>query len=376
MLAKFSVENYRSFNKKLIINFENIRDYKYNLDSLTNGILGKMLIYGKNASGKSSLGFALFDIVSLLTDKKNGSAFNDDLTFLNADSDKDVARFEYIFKKDNSYITYMYEKKSFTDLTFESLTIDGELIYSYDFMNKVKNFKNLEKIEASHLNFEYFDNNLPILRYIAYNTAQKEDSVVRFIMDFVSRMLWFRSVDSNDYIGYTTGIENLEEWIISHNAIKEFEDFINQMADIQLHLGVATINVPGMPNKLLIEAHKNRPLIFSNIASSGTKSLELFFYWRKYFENVSFLFIDEFDAYYHQELAFNIIKYIKQFSNLQSIFTTHNSSLANNSVTRPDCCFMLENGKLTSFADSTTRELREGHNIEKMLRAGEFNEKS
>ncbi len=37
---------------------------------------------------------------------------------------------------------------------------------------------------------------------------------------------------------------------------------------------------------------------------------------------------------------------------------------------------MLNNGKLTSFADSTQRELREGHNIEKMLRAGEFNAES
>ena len=51
-------------------------------------------------------------------------------------------------------------------------------------------------------------------------------------MDFVSRMLWFRSVDSNDYIGYTTGIENLEEWIISHNAIKEFEGFITLLDKI------------------------------------------------------------------------------------------------------------------------------------------------
>ena len=37
---------------------------------------------------KSNLGLALFDIVEVLTDEKNGMRFNDDLTFLNADSDK------------------------------------------------------------------------------------------------------------------------------------------------------------------------------------------------------------------------------------------------------------------------------------------------
>ena len=140
MLAKFSVENYRSFNKKLIIDFENIRDYKYNLDCLTNGLLGKMLIYGKNASGKSNLGLALFDIVEVLTDKKNGMRFNDDLTFLNADSDKKVASFEYTFKKDDHYIIYTYEKSTFDTLSYESMKIDDLLVYSYDFKSKKKQF--------------------------------------------------------------------------------------------------------------------------------------------------------------------------------------------------------------------------------------------
>ena len=376
MLAKFSVENYRSFNKKLIIDFENIRDYKYNLDCLTNGLLGKMLIYGKNASGKSNLGLALFDIVEVLTDKKNGMRFNDDLTFLNADSDKKVASFEYIFKKDDHYIIYTYEKSTFDTLSYESMKIDDLLVYSYDFKSKKKQFDHLDILNADNLNFDYFENNLPILRYIAYNTSQKEDSIVRFIMDFVSHMLWFRNVNRNEYIGYTTGSEDLEEWIINNNEIKSFETFINKIGDVHLNLGVANVDVPGMPNKILIEKHKNKPLIFSRVSSNGTKALELFFYWGKQLPNVSFLFVDEFDAYYHQELAINIIKYVKKFPNLQAIFTTHNSSLASNSVTRPDCCFMLNNGKLTSFADSTQHELREGHNIEKMLRAGEFNAES
>ena len=114
-------------------------------------------------------------------------------------------------------------------------------------------------------------------------------------------------------------------------------------------------------------------LPFEQIASSGTRALELLFYWSKRFNEVSFLFMDEFDAFYHFALAENVIKYIVNLDNVQTIFTTHNPELASNEILRPDCYYTLRNGKLTSFADSTERELREGHNLGKMLRNGEFN---
>ena len=83
--------------------------------------------------------------------------------------------------------------------------------------------------------------------------------------------------------------------------------------------------------------------------------------------------MDEFDAFYHFELARKVISYVCGFDNMQTVFTTHNSYLASNEVLRPDCYFVLNDGNLTSFADCTDRELREGHNLEKMLRNGEFN---
>ncbi len=101
--------------------------------------------------------------------------------------------------------------------------------------------------------------------------------------------------------------------------------------------------------------------------------MEWLYYWSQNFANVSLLYFDEFDAYYHFDLARKVVKFICGFPNMQTIFTTHNSYLASNEVMRPDCYLTLDNGKLTSFADSTRRELREGHNLEKMLRNGEFN---
>ena len=84
--------------------------------------------------------------------------------------------------------------------------------------------------------------------------------------------------------------------------------------------------------------------------------------------------MDEFDAFYHFELSRNIIEFILQYKNMQAILTSHNTYLANNNLLRPDCYFILKDGKIKTFVDSTDRELREGHNIEKMLREGEFDE--
>lgn len=372
MLEKFTVENFKNFKKPITIDFTETHEYKFNSKCVKNGLLSKMVLYGPNSSGKSNLGFALVDIVALLTDKTKAPEQMDPISFTNADSDSKVARFEYTFKKDDSHIVYTYKKSSPTGLVSEDLFIDGEKIFSYNFMTQEREFAKMDVINAENLNFDYFENNLSILRYIANNTQQPVDSYVKFIMTFVSKMLWFRSLQETSYIGLTTGRVNVGDWIIENNLIDEFQQFLLDMAGIDAHFGAAIVQQPAPVKAFLIEEHKNGPLIFEQCASSGAKCLQIFFYWSKQFSDVSFLFIDEFDAFYHNDLARNILKYVSDNIEAQTIFTTHNSSLASNELLRPDCYFILDKGSLLSFVDGTDRELREGHNLEKMLRNGEF----
>lgn len=372
MLVKFTVSNYKNFKNPITLDFSETHDYKFNPKCVRDGLLSKVVIYGQNASGKSNFGFALFDIVGLLTDKNTNAKQKDKHSFLNADCFEKCAKFEYVFKNRNQLISYKYDKSAPDTICYEELRIDGELIFSYNFTTKEKVFDGLDRINAATLNFEYYENNLPVLRYIANNTNQPENSPVRFIMEFVAHMLWFRSLQENGYIGFTTGGENLHDWIVNNNLVSEFQDFLNRVAGIDLKLEAVSVNAPN-PTKVLFEKHGRNPLIFEGVASNGTRALELLFYWSKRFSEVSFLFMDEFDAFYHFDLARNVIKYIVDLDNIQAIFTTHNSYLASNDVLRPDCYFILKEGKLTSFTSGTNRELREGHNLEKLLRNGEFN---
>ena len=62
-------------------------------------IVNNALIYGPNGSGKSNLGFAIFDIISNISDKqKRLETYSN---YLNADSISELAEFKYEFVFDN-----------------------------------------------------------------------------------------------------------------------------------------------------------------------------------------------------------------------------------------------------------------------------------
>lgn len=52
----------------MTIDFSATGNYEFNPEAARNGIVKTAVMYGKNASGKSSLGLAIFDIVANLTD--------------------------------------------------------------------------------------------------------------------------------------------------------------------------------------------------------------------------------------------------------------------------------------------------------------------
>lgn len=371
MLEKFSVKNYKNFKNEISIDFTEKHDYKFNENCIKDGVLNKVIIFGDNGVGKSNFGYALFDIVGTLTDKSTMSFQVTD--FLNADSDSKVAEFSYEFKFDNDLVRYSYKKTEFKKIVFEELYINNEKIYDYDFINKSFGLMNMKLINAETLNFEYYESNIAILRYIANNTTQNNDSIIKKLMQFVTKMLWFRSLQDNSFIGLETEEVNIADWIVTNNHIDEFNEFLRDKSNLKIN--IATAKLIGAKNtNIFIEKHKNNPLLFENVASSGTRSLLVYFYWYKHFKDVKFLFIDEFDAFYHFKLSKNIIKNLVEYENMQTILTSHNTYIANNDLLRPDCYFILKDGKLKSFADSTERELREGHNLEKMLRQGEFDE--
>lgn len=364
MLKLFEVSGFKNFKDKINLDFSDVRDYKFNSNCITKNLLGKIIIYGKNSIGKSNFGLAIFDIVSHLSGKNVTPGLYE--YYLNANSLNDYAEFHYIFQFDKQKVDYIYRKDNKQTLTYERVSIEGKMLFEYDYKKSKGNTDGLKEI-APTLNWAFQDVD-SILKYVLNNTILDDEHPLRRMMRYVSNMLWFRSLDENRYIGYKNKSNDYLDFIFEPKVLSEFESFLHKSG---VHDDLIVRKDIDGQKRLYFKT--DTPLPFFKVASSGTKALYSFFYWYKTCSDVSLMFIDEFDAYYHYELSETIVSILEKMKDTQVILTSHNTNLLTNRIMRPDCFYILTKDKLTSLANATNRELREGHNLEKLYMSGEFN---
>jgi len=367
MLSRFSVKNFKGFKEEIVLDLKKTNNYEFNSDAVNDGIVNKALIYGKNGCGKSNLGLALFDLVLHLTDKNK--MLNKYLVYLNQDTDTQYATFDYVFTFGADEIEYKYTKFDMQNLRTEELYINGQQYIWYDFVKKQGSCL-LDGTQS--LRFDSPDSKLSKLKFINNNAIlvdNKENQLFYKMMSFVDSMLLFYSLMERGYQGFMIGIENLDDSIVKSGKLNDFEKFLHK-ADVMEKLVYREVNGQ---NEIAFQ-YKKSNVPMQIVASTGTKSLELFYYWYIKIQQASLVFIDEFDAFYHFELSEMIIRELMKIKGTQVILTTHNTDLMSNDLLRPDCLFNMTPSSIVSFANSTKKELRKAHNIQKMYKAGAFDE--
>lgn len=370
MLIEFKVEGFKNFEKELVFDLSKTRNYNFNENAIKDGIVKTGLIYGINGSGKSNLGSAIFDIILHLTEKEK--LINLYSYYLNLSNNNIIAKFYYKFKFGNDILEYEYQKDKPQNLVSEVVKINNKLIAEYDYLtNKFE--LNLEGTESLNKNLD--GNNISFIKYINNNinpepsTKQfKTKEIISTFLKFIDNMLFFASLNGNFYQGFKKGVENFHEIILSKGKLKDFENFLKE-AGIDYKLIEKKI---GKDRRIYCK-FRSGEVDFFEIASKGTCSLTLFYSWLIELDEVSFVFIDEFDAFYHVNLAKRVVEELLKL-NVQAILTTHDTTIMTNDLLRPDCYFVLSEGKIKSLPDLTEKELRQAHNLEKMYRAGAFNE--
>ena len=379
MLKKFVVKNYKNFKDEITIDFENIAGYQFNMDCLSEGIIGKMLIYGRNATGKTNLGKALLDIGLTMF---GGTRYAGNGILLNADSIEDAAVFQYEFRFGEVDLGYKYSRLSNQELRDEELFIDGKSIFKCNFSSQKYNFDHLNYIDAETANIDRYlqslevgeddeisEPKLPFLRWLISNVALKNDSALIQLANYVRRMMMI-TVGNGMRYRFGRMNEGFYESLENPERLKDFEDFLNAMG---IECKLILKKLPDGQRELYF-AHEQLVPFYEN-ASSGTLALaELYRRLIPKVWDASLIYLDEFDAFYHYEMAENVIRFFKhKYPKCQMIMTSHNTNLMTNRIMRPDCLFILSRkGTLTALCNATERELREGHNLEKMYISGEF----
>lgn len=368
MLKKFEVSEYRGFEKPIVFDLT-AREYEFNKTITKDGLVNKAIIYGKNNIGKSNLGLAIFDLVFHLTDF-NSNELVKRPDYQNANKINAIPKFTYIFQFDDDIVRYEYRKVNVSNLLKEDLYLNDKHVLSFDYFNRKNNF--VEKELVNNLQINLPDNRLSIIKYIYKNTPTDKNSPIYKLVNFVEHMLWYRSLsEGNTYIGFTNNSFVLTEKIYELNKLDDFVKFL-QENNINYKLEWEEINGK---HELMVVFDNGIKKRFLNIISTGTSTLLLFYAWSiAAFDDISLLFVDEFDAFLHFESASSIVKRLNKNRSFQTILTSHNTYLMQNSLTRPDCCFIMTDNRIASLYNSTDKDIREAHNLEKMYVNGAFTE--
>lgn len=274
--------------------------------------------------------------------------------------------FEYTFKFDDQTIEYKYSKNVFGVLVKEALFVDGVSVFKRRIDTLELDEKQFPINPDAKRNLQMNANSISIVNYLLTSYPLAKDHYLIRMRNFVDSMLWFRCLKVNEYMGFDNVATILDEYIIKNRLVKDFADFLKKISGQKFEFVQSRTT-----DKILFCKIGNGVIAFDLIASTGTQSLKLLYFRLKKMNEASFVFIDEFDAFYHFKLAFEVCKQLFNL-NCQVFTSSHNTYLMTNDLLRPDCNFILQNNKIKPLHACTEKELRFGHNIEKLFRAGAF----
>ena len=367
MLKEFRVQGYRGFKDEIVWSFVPAGDYSFTPYAVSEtGLIKSGIVFGKNGSGKSNLGYALFDIINHLADGVHrDDNYYDNFVYANhADG---LVKFTYLFLFDGQELEYRYSKRGNRELVAEELKWDGDLILSLE-KNGALILHGFELSEQAKKDIEQGGNAVSVVKFLLASIPLPSGHYLLKLQNFVQGMLSFKNLDQRRYMGLKSAEPTLGGFVIKNNLIDDLEAFLMEVSEQSYSL----LKVEGDENNIycLVDGEVI-PLL--KITSTGTSALLLFYCWMKQLEQqgASFVFIDEFDAFYHFALSKAVCKRLFNLP-AQVFLSSHNTALMTNDLLRPDCYFVIDGKSVRSLPQLTDRDLQWGHNLERLYRGGAF----
>lgn len=362
MLTRFAVKNYRGFADQIVWDLSSPSNYSFNTDAIKDGVVKNGIIYGPNGSGKSNISLAIFDIILHLTQKQKNLHQLD--TVINVQHPTDPATFEYYFRFGQLCIEYSYSK-GMVGIEKETVAVDGVTLFKLEENMLSVYSEDFPMTEDVRKQLATSSNKVSILGYLWSVYPLAVDHPLKKLKDFVEGMLLFWNHEDRGFAGLDESNSSLEEYIIANGLVQDFADFLKDVSGQEFKFKEANVG----DKQLICDMGDGVP--FNKIRSTGTSSLTLLYFWIQKLSKASFVMIDEFDAFYHYALSFNVCKRLFSLP-CQLFVTSHNTFLMTNDLLRPDCNFIINHNRIKPLNACTEKELRWGNNIEKMYRGNAF----
>ncbi len=371
MLVKFAVKNFRGFADWIGIDFRKHANYAFSTSAIQNNVIKNAIFYGPNGCGKSNFSMAIFDIVTHLTENSGKEHFREN--YVHAAHFQNPVEFEYEFLFGQQQIVYKYQKLFNGILVEESLEVDDKMIFSIGNTKEIVLDEEFSITEETRKKFKTNVNNVSVISNLISSFPLPENHYLIKLVHFVESMLWYQCLDKRSFIGLDKTVSSIDDYIINNGLVDKFQEFLTEISKQKFDL---TPSTPSATRSLLMCRIGSVSLPFTMVNSTGTKALTLLFFWLMKMQNASFVFIDEFDAFYHFQLAFDVCEKLFALPNCQICLTSHNTYLMTNDLLRPDCNFIFcqegQHQTIKPLYKCTEKELRFGHNIGKLYRAGAF----
>lgn len=376
MLTKITLDNFKSFKNKTVVDLTKTNYTILPQNVADNGVLKGCIFVGANASGKSTIILAVKLLLDLLFSERN---INSGM-FLCMFGDTNKYSLSYEFLIENKTISYSFEVDVAKKMISESLYIDNELL-----LQRMGLSAKSYIADSNGINYDEEDvgKDSLFLRTLYFNTKFASNSTLGSWMDYLKKSFYV-NMFKGEIISYGKRDMTIATYLDNGGceAINNFFDeynFEQKVEFVHSTSGGKISFVAGEDEDVKTVFFKRKgievPIPFFEESLGNQNLLRILPVFLSAINNGGMLLIDEFSSGFHNELESLLVRYFMEKANhAQMLFVSHSTNLLSNSILRPDQEYSVEfqdqNG--STVRRFSSEQPRSAQNIEKMYVSGVF----
>ena len=376
MLTKITLDNFKSFKNKTVVDLTKTNYTILPQNVADNGVLKGCIFVGANASGKSTIILSVKLLLDLLFSERN---INSGM-FLCMFGDSNKYSLSYEFLIENKTIRYSFEVDVAKKMISELLHIDNELL-----LQRMGLSAKSYIADSNGINYDEEDvgKDSLFLRTLYFNTKFASNSTLGSWMDYLKKSFYV-NMFKGEIVSYGKRDMTIATYLdnggceIINNFFDEY-NFEQKVEFVHSTSGGKISFVAGEYEDVKTVFFKRKgievPIPFFEESLGNQNLLRILPVFLSAINNGGMLLIDEFSSGFHNELESLLVRYFMEKANhAQMLFVSHSTNLLSNSILRPDQEYSVEfqdqNG--STVRRFSSEQPRSAQNIEKMYVSGVF----